>query len=96
MTNNYERIIQGIIHEYTPQIREDQITPNARLVHDLGLDSLDLLDVIMSVETACGVNISDDQLKYDMKVSDLYQIVREPKIREGRELMYKRMLKQLA
>lgn len=40
---------------------EDEITPNAHIVHDLGGDSLDAIEIVMEVEENFGVTIEDDE-----------------------------------
>jgi len=54
----YDRL-KGIITEQLGVDVED-ITPEARFVDDLNADSLDLVELIMSLEEEFGVEISDE------------------------------------
>jgi acyl carrier protein len=44
-------------------LTDDEITGNARLVHDLGLDSVDEMEVIMSCQEAFGLEMPDDEVQ---------------------------------
>ena len=47
-------------------IDEDQITENTDVVNDLGADSLDVVEMLMSVEDEFGLMIEDEEIA-DMK-----------------------------
>ena len=40
----------------------EQVVAGASLTHDLGADSLDLIQVAMALEAALGIEISDDDI----------------------------------
>lgn len=48
----------GIVDENTPK---SSVTEKTHLINDLGLDSLDLVEVVMGCETEFGISIPDDQ-----------------------------------
>jgi len=48
----------------------DEVTPNARFVDDLGADSLDLVELIMSMEEEFDIEISDDDAERLLTVRD--------------------------
>ncbi len=62
--------IKKIISE---QLEVDQsiITDNASITGDLGADSLDLVDLAMSIEDEFDIELSDDALEKIKTVSDL-------------------------
>ena len=62
--------IKKIISE---QLEVDQsiITDNASITGDLGADSLDLVDLAMSIEDEFDIELSDDALEKIKTVNDL-------------------------
>jgi acyl carrier protein len=61
------------------EIPEEKIRPDARLAEDLGLDSLDGIDMIVLLEKELGITVSDDDIEQSkgMKtLQDLYDFVR--------------------
>lgn len=58
-------IIYGIIERYLPPETEKNIrsfSADARLAEDLGIDSLTMLEVVMSIEEAMGLRIENSEL----------------------------------
>ena len=57
-----EERIKGIIHKqmsyYSPQI--DPIENSAHLMHDLGFDSLDMVEAVMALEDDFEIEVSDE------------------------------------
>ena len=41
-------------------VDEDEVTPDAKIVHDLGADSLDTVELIMACEEEFGIEIPDE------------------------------------
>ncbi len=41
-------------------VSEDQVTPEAKFIEDLGADSLDLVELIMALEEEFGADIPDE------------------------------------
>ena len=58
-------------------IRQDEITPEANLITDLGADSLDLVEITMRAEDMFGVVLSDDNVEKVKTVGDFYRVVSE-------------------
>ena len=69
MTNNmnkevYERIVDTLVEDF--QKDRDEIKPDTALKDELGLDSLDRVDLVVALESAYDVEISegsDDTVK---------------------------------
>ena len=57
------------------QIDETIITPEAELVGDLGLNSLELADLVLSCEDKFGVEISDSDIHTLITVGDIVSYV---------------------
>jgi acyl carrier protein len=43
-------------------VEEDEVTPTATIIGDLGAESIDFLDIIFNMEKTFGIEISRDQL----------------------------------
>lgn len=66
--------IQTIIHEECGVERED-ITPEANLRGDLGIDSMAAVNMSFEVESAFGITITDEELAALTTVSDVVALV---------------------
>ncbi|MBQ8172860.1 MAG: acyl carrier protein [Mailhella sp.] len=64
-----EAKIKQIIVEQL-QLSEEEVTPEASFIEDLGADSLDLTELIMAFEEAFGVEIADEDAQKILKVKD--------------------------
>ena len=49
---------------------ESEVTLDSQFIEDLGADSLDLVELIMSMEDEFGVEIADEDAEKILKVSD--------------------------
>ncbi len=58
---------------------EDQITMEARLIEDLGADSLDAVELNMAIEDSFGVEIPDTALAELKTVGDLVKHIEQLK-----------------
>lgn len=56
-------------------IDENAITPDSLLVEDLGADSLDAIDIVMSVEDEFGIEVPDEIIEKIESVSDIITFV---------------------
>ncbi|WRF03665.1 acyl carrier protein [Helicobacter pylori] len=72
-TNLFEDI-QAVIAE---QLNVDaaQVTPEAEFVKDLGVDSLDVVELIMALEERFGIEISDEQAEKIVNVGDVMRYI---------------------
>ncbi len=73
-----ENKVKEIIAEKL-SISIDEVVPEATLVDDLGADSLDLVELIMSMEDEFGVEISDDDAAQLIKVKDSIEYIEKNK-----------------
>ena len=64
-----EAKIKQIVAEQL-RLTEDEVTPEASFIEDLGADSLDLTELIMAFEEAFGGEIADEDAQKILKVKD--------------------------
>ena len=57
------------------QITREQVTPGARIMADLGADSLDMVEIAMKAEEDFGFALPDDEAEQIVTVDDLYEAV---------------------
>lgn len=59
------------------EIDQSIITENASIIGDLGADSLDLIDLAMSIEDEYEIEMSDDALEQIKTVGDLVEYIED-------------------
>ena len=57
----------------------EQVTTEAKFIEDLGADSLDLVELIMSMEDEYGLEISDEDAETIVTVKDAVKFISENK-----------------
>lgn len=58
-------------------VDEDKVTMDSSITEDLGADSLDLVDLVMSLEEEFDVEIPDDQVENVKTVGDIVKYIEE-------------------
>ncbi len=58
-------------------VEESEVVPTASFVEDLNADSLDLVELIMSLEEAFGMEISDEEAERIVTVQDAVDYINE-------------------
>lgn len=58
-------------------VDEDKVTEAASIADDLGADSLDIVDLVMSFEEEFGLEIPDDQVEKIKTVGDIVNFIEE-------------------
>lgn len=66
--------IRAILAEQL-DVDEDSITPESLIVEDLGADSLDAIDIVMSVEDEFGIEVPDEIVEKMESVNDIITFV---------------------
>ena len=58
-------------------VEEDEVTMEASMQDDLGADSLDLVDLVLSVEEEFGVKVADEDLENIKTVGDIVNYIED-------------------
>ncbi len=58
-------------------IDEDDVTMDAVITDDLGADSIDIVDIVMSFEDEFGIEIPDDATDYIKTVGDVVKYIED-------------------
>lgn len=58
-------------------VDEDTITPETNIMEDLGADSLDVVDMLMSLEDEFDVEIADEEIEKLQTVSQVVSYIEE-------------------
>lgn len=70
-----EKIKQIIVEQLG--VDENEVTPEAHFIDDLGADSLDTVELIMALEEEFGIEISDEDAEKIQKVGDVLSYIKE-------------------
>ena len=73
---NNDPLLQ-ILSEYTSPSTE--ITDEANLIHDLGLDSVSMVDLVLSLEAKYSIELDENRLSAGFSVGDLRKELRSPR-----------------
>jgi acyl carrier protein len=73
--STYDRLKKIVVEQLG--VDEEQVTPEASFVDDLNADSLDLVELIMSLEEEFGAEISDEDAEKIRTVQDAVDYVEE-------------------
>jgi acyl carrier protein len=71
----YERMKKIVVEQLG--VDEDEVKPEASFVDDLNADSLDLVELIMSLEEEFGAEISDEDAENIRTVQDAVDYIEE-------------------
>lgn len=71
----FEKIREIICEQL--ELDEDQVTMDSILLEDLGADSIDLADLVMTFEDEFNMEISDEALENIKTVADIVKFVEE-------------------
>jgi acyl carrier protein len=70
-----EKVIDIIVEQLS--VDKDKVVPSASFVDDLGADSLDLVELIMAMEEAFGIEIPDEVAEKITTVQDAIEHVKK-------------------
>ena len=52
-------------------VNADQVTPEAKMIEDLGADSLDAVELVMAIEEEFGIEVPDEEAEKLTSVADI-------------------------
>lgn len=68
-----EVVVEFLIEEF--EIDKDVITDDAHLINDLGLESLDFVDIVVIIEKEFGFKVQREEMKDIRVLKDLYDYI---------------------
>ena len=74
---DFEKLKELIVEELG--VEEDEVTKEASFSDDLGADSLDLFELVMSIEDTFGVKIPNEDLANIKTVNDAIEYIEKNK-----------------
>ncbi len=74
MAQNVEQKIKDIIVSQLG-VEADSVVSNAKFIEDLGADSLDIVELVMAMEEAFGIDIPDEEAENIRTVADAVNFV---------------------
>ena len=71
----FERILEIICDQL--DLEEDKVTMDSDIMEDFEADSLDVVDLVMSIEDEFGLEVPDDQIENFRTVGDVVRYIEE-------------------
>ena len=75
MANIDERVKDLVVEQLG--VSQDQVSPQASFIDDLGADSLDTVELVMAFEEEFGIDIPDDDAEKMVTVNDAIKYLEE-------------------
>lgn len=70
-----EKVEKILVEEF--EIEQDKLQPEALLKQDVGIDSLDFVDIVVAIEREFGFKPSTQDLKQVKTLGELYTFIQE-------------------
>ena len=71
----YEKVVSIIADQL--DVEEEKVTMEAAIADDLGADSLDVVDLVMSLEEEFNIEIPDEEVENIKTVGDIVKFIEE-------------------
>ncbi len=66
----------NLVFEESFEIERERLVPDAQIFSDLGLDSLDIVDLIVALQNSFGVKIRNEEKVREIRtLQDIYQFI---------------------
>lgn len=69
----FDKIREIIVEQL--DVDEDKVTSDASITEDLGADSLDVVDLVMSIEESFDIEIPDEEVENIKTVGDIVKFI---------------------
>ena len=69
----FEKVKKAVVEQL--DVREDEITESSTFVQDLGADSLEVVEIVMALEEAFGIEIPDEEVDKIQTVGDAVNFI---------------------
>ena len=73
----FEKVKEILIKQL--RIKNKEVLPESKIMDDLGADSLDILQLLMTIEDEYGITIPDEELVKFVTVQDVVNYIEEHK-----------------
>ena len=70
-----DKVNDFLIDEF--EIEESALEPNAHLIDDLGIESLDFVDIVVTIEKEFGFKVKREEITKVRTLNDLYNYIEE-------------------
>lgn len=78
--------ITNKVFEESFEIEKEKLQPQAHIFNDLGLDSLDIVDLVVALQESFGVKIRNEEKVRNIRtLQDIYDFILTIKNEEGRK-----------
>ena len=73
------------VFEESFEIEKERLVPEAHIFTDLGLDSLDIVDLVVALQNSFGIKIRNEEKVRDIRtLQDIYQFISSLKHEENK------------
>jgi acyl carrier protein len=74
------------VFEESFEIEKERLVPSAHIFTDLGLDSLDVVDLVVALQNSFGVKIRNEEKVRDIRtLQDIYHFISSIKTEESKK-----------
>jgi len=86
MTEQEVVAITNKVFEESFEIEKEKLQPQAHIFNDLGLDSIDIVDLVVALQESFGVKIRNEEKVRNIRtLQDIYDFILTIKNEEGRK-----------
>lgn len=73
MAESLEKVTEIIVDRLG--VNADQVKPEAKLIEDLGADSLDAVELVMAIEEEFGIDVPDEEAEKLTSVGEILSYI---------------------